>query len=136
LFGDNGILDKPATGIRRPDTSLLYSSVTGDPGDALYFPLNAVRWLTPPRDIAALVTESGIDKFGAELFHFGKRKRSISAEFYLLKPGRYVMTIAAKDGQEEKTLERHEFVVRGPRIRVSFELVPQKLCVLRVAPAG
>jgi hypothetical protein len=86
LFTGNGILGKADATIRRPDPSLLYSMVTGDPGDALYFPLNAVRWLTPPRNIAVLVTESKASRFSAEPFGFGERKRSISAEFYLLEP--------------------------------------------------
>ncbi|MFB3905066.1 MAG: hypothetical protein ACE15E_16570 [Acidobacteriota bacterium] len=46
----------------------LYSRATGDPGSPLVFPLNAVRWLTPPRQIAALVTHSSHDRFSAELF--------------------------------------------------------------------
>ena len=41
-------------------------AVTGDPGGAGYLPLNAVRWLTPSRDLAALVTETGPDRFAAD----------------------------------------------------------------------
>ncbi len=51
-----------------------------------------MRWLTPPRDIAALVTDSGADKLVAELFHFGPDDRRMGAEFYLLKPGAYLLT--------------------------------------------
>ena len=75
--------------IPSPEPSLLYSTATGDPGEAQYFPLNAVRWMTPPRDIAALVTDSGKDRFSAELFHFGGEKREMAAELYLLEPGKY-----------------------------------------------
>ena len=134
LFGNNGILPKPVVTIHSPDPSLLYSSATGDPGGAGYFPLNAVRWLTPPRDIAALVTESGTDKFSAELFHFGKEQRPVSAELYLLKPGDYTLTIAPKDAEGQTPLEVHEFAAKGLRSRVSFQLPPRRLCSLRVRP--
>jgi hypothetical protein len=132
LFGENGILSRPIATIHTPDTSLLYSTVTGDPGGAGYFPLNAVRWLTPPRDIAALVTESGTEKLSAELLHFGKKTRRMSVEFYLLKPGDYVLTIRPKDAQGQKPLQTHEFSVKGPRTQVSFQLPPKRLCVLDV----
>lgn len=111
-----------------PNPGLLYSSVTGDPGGAGYFPLNAVRWLTRPRDIAALVTESGTRSFAAELFNFEPAPRKISAELYLLANGEYDLTVAAKDGDGYRTIERKTFTVRGPRTRVSFELPGRTLC--------
>ncbi len=149
LFGENGIVSEPrplpqgrgepVVTIHTPNTSLLYSTVTGDPGSAGYFPLNAVRWLTPPRNIAALVTESGPNQFTAELFHFGRGKRSMSAEFYLLDPGKYTLTIATGDAGGQKSLVTDEFVVQGRspmdplrRTRVFFELPPRKPCVLRI----
>ena len=132
LFTGNGILGEPVATIRRPDPSLLYSMVTGDPGDALYFPLNAVRWLTPPRDIAVLVTESTAGEFSAELFGFGQRQRSMSAEFYLLEPGRYKLTITAGDSGGRQSPGTYEFVVKNRRTRVDFKLPPRKLCVLQI----
>lgn len=72
-----------------PNTDLLYSLPTGDPGDALYFPMNAVKWLTEPKDIAARVVRARTDCFEAELYYFGKGERAISAELFLLKPGNY-----------------------------------------------
>ena len=133
LFTGNGILAEPVAAIRRPDPSLLYSMVTGDPGDALYFPLNAVRWLTPPRDIAVLVTESKASEFGAELFGFGRRHRSMSAEFYLLEPGRYKLTITAGEKGEQKLTWTYEFVAESRRTRVNFKLPPRKLCALHIS---
>ena len=154
LFGTNGILAEPVATIRTPNTSLLYSTVTGDPGSAGYFPLNAVRWLTPPRNIAALVTDSGTDRFSAKLFHFGDGQRPMSAEFYLLAPGKYTLTIAAKvpisqsfakwgpakDTKARRILTTRQFEVKGlspmdslRRTRISFELPPRKLCVLHVS---
>jgi len=133
LFTDNGILGEPVTTIRRPDPSLLYSMVTGDPGGALYFPLNAVRWLTSPRDIAVLVTESTASQFSAELFGFGKQQRTMSAEFYLLDPGRYKLTITANENVGQELTGTYEFVAESRRTRVNFKLPPQKLCVLHIS---
>ncbi|MHC4207396.1 MAG: hypothetical protein ACYSTT_22295, partial [Planctomycetota bacterium] len=132
LFAGNEIIAKSTAVIRRPDPSLLYSMVTGDPGDALYFPLNAVRWLTPPRDIAVLVTESTGNSFGAELFSFDKKERSMSVEFYLLDPGRYKLTITTMEDEERKSGRSYEFSVESRRARVNFKLPPRQHCVLQV----
>jgi hypothetical protein len=140
LFSDGDALAKPMEAIHTPDPSLLYSTVTGDPGDAGYCPLNAVRWLTPPRDIAVLVTESAGRRFTAELFSFAKEKRRMAAEFYLLEPGAYELTITAGEGQTREVSGAYEFVVkqRGSvesfrRTRVDVELPARKLCVLRIS---
>jgi hypothetical protein len=132
LFAGNGILGKPVTTIRSPDPSLLYSMVTGDPGDALYFPLNAVRWLTPPRETAVLVTESTASKFSAELFCFGEQERSMSAEFYLLDPGRYKLTVTNNDSGGQKPAGSYKFSVENRRRRVNFKLPARKLCILHI----
>ena len=134
LFGNDGIVGKAVESIHTPDTSLLYSTVTGDPGDAGYFPLNAVRWLTPPREIAALVTESSKSRFAAELFNFSRDVRSMAAEFYLLDRGNYQLTIAAGGGEDSQPLATHDFVVGTPRTRVDFELPARRLCVIEVRP--
>jgi len=155
LFGNDGIVGLPReigdarqvpsasppylTGravetIYTPDTSLLYSMLTGDPGDAGYFPLNAVRWLTPPREIAALVTESAKSRFAAELFSFAPEERPMAAEFYLLDPGDYQLTITAGQGEESQRVETLDFVVKTRRTRVNFELPPRQLCTLQVHP--
>ncbi|MFC1794771.1 hypothetical protein ACFL3Q_14435 [Planctomycetota bacterium] len=133
LFTGDDIIGKPVATIRRPDPSLLYSMVTGDPGDALYFPLNAVRWLTPPRDIAVLVTESTANRFSAELFGFGKKERTMSAEFYMLEPGRYKLTITADDSSGQKSQETYEFSVENRSTRVNFKLPPRTLCMIHIS---
>jgi hypothetical protein len=133
LFMGNGILGKPVAEIHSPDPSLLYSMVTGDPGDALYFPLNAVRWLTPPRDIAVLVTESTTNSFSTKLFGFGKQPRSMPAEFYLLEPGRYKLTVTVDDSGRKEPAGTYEFTVVSRRTRVDFKLPPQKLCELHIS---
>jgi hypothetical protein len=132
LFGENPIVSETKATIHKPDTLLLYSTVTGDPGDAGYFPLNAVRWLTPARDIAALVTDSTTEHFAAELFHFGRSKRSMSAELYLLRPGNYTLSIAGKDSRKQAPIATYKFTSKGLRGRVSFELPARQLCVLEV----
>jgi hypothetical protein len=116
--------------IKTPSPALLYSLATGDPGDSGYFPLAAVRWLTPPRDIAAMVTQRGSTRLEAELFHFGPKTRPMEAELYLLAPGRYAFRLV-EDGSEASG-KPTPFSVSGPRTRIAFELPPRKLCLLRV----
>jgi hypothetical protein len=127
-----GFVGKTSSPVRSPDTGLLYSSVTGDPGGAGYFPLNAVRWLTGSRNIAALVTDSGTERFAAELFNFQKGPVKMSAELYLLAKGKYTFTISAKGIKGRASLVIKTFTVRGPRTRISFELPGQRLCNLAV----
>lgn len=112
----------------------LYASATGDPGTPLLFPMNAVRWLTPPREIAALVTASGPAHFAAELFHFGKAPREMAAEIYILRGGAYEMTLAPAGGGEPWL--RKAVRVSGPRTRVSLQLPPGKLASLSLRPAA
>ena len=136
LFGEDMLFPNAVPACNhRPDLRLLYASVTGDRGDPLVFPLNAVRWLTPPREIAALVTDRGPDRLTAELFHFGDRPRPMGAEFYLLSQGQYAFRLVDSAGQE---LESDPSVhVTSARSQIRFELPPRKPCVLhlkRVAP--
>jgi hypothetical protein len=128
LFSGGDTLAEPASPIETPDSSLLYSMATGDPGGAGYFPLNAVRWLTPPRDIAVLVTASAAKSFKAELFNFRTNTRPMSAEFYLLDPGKYELTIEA-EGKPRRSIR---FGVESRRTRVDFELPPRALCRLEI----
>jgi hypothetical protein len=130
IFVAGLMFDKAIESIRVPNPMVLYSTATGDPGGPGYFPMNAVRWLTRPRGIAALVTETGEDRFSAELCHFGQETRAMSAELYLLSAGKYAFSVAAKDGSGESVTKT--IVVEGPRTRVAFELPARKLCVLRV----
>ncbi len=132
LFTGNEVFAEPVAAIHRPDHSLLYSMITGDPGDALYFPLNAVRWLTPSRDIAVLVTEAAANSFRAELFGFGKEQRSMSAEFYLLEPGRYKLAVSLDNKSEQEQYGSYEFSVENLRTCVDFKLPQRKLCVIQI----
>jgi hypothetical protein len=133
LFGSDMMFREAVPAIKTPNPSLVYSTVTGDPGDCGYLPLNAVRWLTPPREIAALVSETGPQRFTAELFHFGKEGRAMAAEFYLLEPGRYRFELL--DGSDHPMGRLPTpFSVAGPRTRISFELPARQRCVLRILP--
>jgi len=123
-------LPEPAPPAPSPD--ILYSTATGDPGNPLVFPLNAVRWRTPPREIAALVTESSRSSFAAELFHFGDRPRDLDAELFLLSPGQYELTLTAAGPDDSPALQRQTLRVEGPRVRVSLQLPPRRLCVVSV----
>jgi hypothetical protein len=127
LFGANGMYPEAIAAIRTPDTSLLYSCATGDPGSAGYFPLNAVRWLTPPRDLAALVIESGTERFSAELFHFGLEPRPLAAELYLLRPGTYTFSMTKGEQTSGDAAVARTLRVGGPRTRVTFELPPRQV---------
>jgi hypothetical protein len=133
LFQKNGMYPDAIEGMYEPDPALLYSTATGDPGNAGYFPMNAVRWLTPPRDIAALVTESGQERFEARLFHFGDAPRPMDAELYLLRPGEYTMTLRAPDGA---AISQTPIEVVDAATRVNFELPAKSEVTLLVSPFG
>jgi len=132
LFDEDMLLPEavPACN-KRPDLELLYATATGDRGGFLVFPLNRVRWLTEPRDIAALVVEGSPNRFSAELFHFGESPRAMGAELYLLKPGRYTLTLVDEAGLQLSAPA--PVSVEGPRTRISFTIPPRKRCRLQLA---
>jgi hypothetical protein len=128
-------LPEPAPPVPAPN--ILYASATGDPGTPLVFPLNAVRWRTPPRDIAVLVTDSGSRSFAAELYHFGAAARKMTAELLLLRPGNYELTVGpAAPSPGAAATRRSTFRVTGPRTEVAIELPPRRLAVVTVKPIG
>lgn len=114
-----------------PKTNSLYSSATGDFGNPLYFPMNAVRWKTIPQDIAALVTDSGKRRFSAELYHFGDESREMGAELYLLDGGDYEWSLTADGGKPEE-LARGRIKVVEQRTLLRFILPSRRLCRLQV----
>jgi hypothetical protein len=131
-FTRNFLTYLPETAPPPPAPEILYSSATGDPGNPLVFPLNAVRWRTPPRDLAALVTESSRTSFSAELFHFGKQPRKLDAEFFLLAPGEYEVTVSPAGTVSAPPLQRQTLKVEGPRAQVSLQLPARRLCVVKM----
>jgi hypothetical protein len=135
-FTSNYLRYLPEPAPAAPAPNILYASVTGDPGTPLIFPLNAVRWRTPPRDIAALVTDSGAESFAAELFHFGDQPRKLAAEFLLLRPGDYELTVAPVSGAATGFAQRSTFRVTGPRVQVPVELPSRRLMAVTVSAVG
>lgn len=123
-------LDKPAPPAPTPE--VLYGSATGDPGNPLVFPLNAVRWRTPPRDIAALVTESGRTSFAADLYHFGAASREFAAEFLLLEPGEYDLTLTDSGAKDGPPIRSDVVRVTDSCTRVSIRLPSRQLCTLKL----
>ena len=133
IFAKNSMFtdERPACSAL-PDTALLYSTVTGDPGAPFYFPMNAVRWRTPAKDFAALVTDATRDAFAAEVFNFANA-RTIEAEFFLLDPGNYMLITV--DGQG-KMVHKGKFVKTETSTRVGIPLPGKdgiRVAVRRVA---
>jgi hypothetical protein len=93
-----------------------------------------VRWCTPPREIAALVTDSSRESFAAELFHFGLQPRKLDAELFLLGPGEYEISLKPVATTGAQMLLSRSLRVDGPRTRISFELPARRLCSLKVLP--
>jgi hypothetical protein len=112
---------------------LLYQTLTGDPGDPLYFPLSAVRWRTLPRDFAALVTDSSTEHFAARLFHFGETVRTFPAELSLLRPGVYHVTLS--DYRSGEILHSAPLTISGSNHSLSLALPPARDCELRITRA-
>jgi len=127
-FTSNYLNDYARPALPRPNPALLYASATGDLGRIDYFPLNAVRWLTPPCEIAALVTSSGTDHLSAKLYHFGDHPRDMAAEFYQLRTGEYALALKTS----HQILLHHKVNVTGPRTRVEFQLPSRQLCSIDV----
>jgi hypothetical protein len=116
-----------------PVPHILYACATGDPGTPLVFPLNAVRWRTPPRDIAVLVTDSGARSFAAEVYHFGPDTRRLMAELLLLQPGNYELTLQPVSSGGAPA-SRTKFRVTGPRTEVPLELPSRQLTTVTIKP--
>src|SRR5262249_18413702 len=119
------------TDVTLPQPELISGMVGGDTNSGRN-PMPAVRWHTPPQDIAVWVTQASRSQLEGELFHFGEQPRKMAEELRLLRPGRYRAELL-HDGRAIGPVVR-PLEVNGPLATVSFELPSQKLCVLRVAP--
>jgi hypothetical protein len=131
VFEANGMFPEVVAGIEQPDPQLLYSTATGDPGDGGYFPMSVVRWRTPPRDIAALVTGASRERFEARLYHFGEHPRDLRADLFLIKPGAYRLTLTPDEG---KPAAEEKVVATAAVTPVRLILPPRASCTLRVQP--
>ncbi|MBI3887006.1 MAG: hypothetical protein HY302_14955 [Opitutae bacterium] len=125
----------PATAASFPatpqiDTDLLYSMVTGDLGGVEYYPLNAVRWLAEPRDLAVRVLAADARHFTAEIFSFRAEPRPLRAQLLLLQGGAYRLTITPAAGPEQSvpftlaTADPFLEVVVPPRTLLRVALTP------------
>lgn len=132
LFGDGALSPNPENHMKTPNPQLLYSTCTGDPGDIGYFPMNRVRWLTPPRQIAALVKEAGDNRFEAELYHFGESTRPMKAEIYLLAAGKYQFQLISVHENEIVLAQSDEIFVDDSKAQISFALPSRMPCTLRL----
>ncbi len=121
-------------GVTQPKHELLYRMVTGD-ANAPRFPQMAARWLTPPRDIAALVTRANLTELEAELFHFGGGPRSMAAELRMLAPGDYQWILEDLSGKA-LTSPAPLLIKRGRFTRLEFSLPSQQSCVLKIKPTA
>jgi hypothetical protein len=117
-------------GVMQPKHELLYRMVTGD-ANAPRFPQMAVRWLTPPTEIAAFVTRANLTEFEAELFHFGREPRAMTAELRMLQPGRY-QVVLVRDAEKRSERLGEVTLERGRFGQVQFTLPPQTTCTLRL----
>jgi hypothetical protein len=107
----------------------LYAAVTGDPSQVMgSFPLNAVRWLTSPRDLGALVVSNSATRFGAELYHFGLAPRPMAAHLHLLAPGKYAWVLRSAAGK----IADGSLLMQPGKGEIEFVLPPQRLCYLEV----
>jgi hypothetical protein len=92
-----------------------------------------VRWLTPPKDMAALVTENGRTAFRAELYHFGKTPRELAAQLRMLQKGDYEVSLRTA-GPDAKELSRSSLHVGDGDVEIPITLPPATLCELSVSP--
>jgi hypothetical protein len=127
-FTGNYLNDYAQPPLPRVDPAFLYATVTGDLGRVDYLPLNAVRWLTKPKDIAVLVTSSGSDHLEAELYHFGKEGRNLAAELYLLEQGTYAVTLETAD----RVFSHQQAEIAKTPFSLELQLPPRQLCRLKL----
>ena len=83
--------------VLQKDVDYLSQTLTGDASDGVYGPTNAVRWMTPPRDFAALVLRHGFEDFAAHVYHFGDGDRNMGCWFLRLQPGSYHLHVEILD---------------------------------------
>jgi hypothetical protein len=75
------------TPVALPNTRLLYATLTGDPSTWVGCRMAGVRWLTPPKDIAALVTENGPTAFSRRAVPLWQNTKGPRREFATFAKG-------------------------------------------------
>ncbi len=112
-----------------PDTRTVLRAVGGETGSAPGARSATVRWLTPPRDIAALVKKAGPRELEAQLYNFSQRFTIMGMETFHLEPGRYLVTLYNDAGEVDV-----EFPLNsdGTSNKTYFEIAPRTLYTVRV----
>ena len=108
---------------------LLYSMYTGDPARGDYFPINAVRWLTPPGTLAALVNRIRKDQLLATLYNFEANNKKLDVELLLLDPGIYLLEISDDQG---KILYTRTVEIDQIPYRIEFIMPSRKVIELSI----
>lgn len=127
-FSNNYLKYTAKKNIPRFDADELYSMLSGDMGGALYFPMNVVRWLTSPRQFAALVEDWDTRSLAASIYHFGSEPRAMGIKLFLLEPGQYLFRLSS----DEKMLEEKTFSRVDAATDMFFEVPIRQLCRLSI----
>jgi len=106
------------------DYGFLFSCLTGSIGNHQILPVYGVKWITLPSEIAILTEVNSIEKFQAQLFHFGDKEREMRVRFLNLQNGKYRFQLS---GNKKKTFE-----ITQDNREIGFVIPPQKLARLVV----
>lgn len=107
----NDILPEPLPSF---SAGFLFSSLSGSIGNFRFLPVFGVKWLTNPKEIAMLTEVNSVDKFEAQLFHFGNKPREMGAEFFNLKEGTYQLKLNGK--------KKSDFKIEGANRSMKFSI--------------
>lgn len=113
------------------DPSFLFSMLTGNIGNPLYFPINAVRWLSSGEDLAVWVKKATPEELRVDLYHFGESPRSLKAEWLILAPGTYQASLQ----QGAQTLDQQKVSVERDPPVVEITLPPRQTCTWQISRA-
>ena len=106
------------------NAGFLFSSLTGSIGNFKILPVFGVKWLTSPTMIAVLTETNEKQRFVAQLFHFGEKKREMGGWFYNLDIGNYRVTLNGEHIAEINISEYNR--------KIAFTLPAQQLSKLEI----
>lgn len=115
-----------------PDTRLAYSAASGEVGTSQGARFAAVRWLTPARNIAALVKTATPREVEALLYNFGQSPTQMGVETFLLAPGEYDLVVFNELGEEDSAFTIH---ADGTSNKTYFEIAVREIYTVRIKPA-
>jgi hypothetical protein len=114
-----------------PDSGLLYSTLTGDPGDPLYFPLNGFQWQGEEGRLAVRVQDHGTDHARIELFLFGEGALQVGMKPFMLRSAMYRVSLTSAQGVVQYT--KDVYIEQGKSL-LSLPLKAQQPVVLMIGP--